>query len=77
VVDALRQNAPDNPWGAAGLEWQTSSPPTTFNFEHEPVVTWEAYNYERTSFTAARTSEISPPPANQSTLPSAAPTPPF
>ena len=21
-------------------------PPTTFNFEEEPVVTWEAYNYE-------------------------------
>src|SRR5437762_6008359 len=38
--------APDNPWNAAGLEWQTQSPPTTFNFETEPVVTWEAYNYD-------------------------------
>jgi cytochrome c oxidase subunit 1 len=38
--------APDNPWNAAGLEWQTQSPPTTFNFEKEPVVTWEAYNYD-------------------------------
>ena len=38
--------APDNPWNAAGLEWKTPSPPTTFNFEQEPVVTWEAYNYE-------------------------------
>jgi cytochrome c oxidase subunit 1 len=38
--------APDNPWNAAGLEWMTSSPPTTFNFEEEPVVTWEAYNYD-------------------------------
>src|SRR5579863_10412760 len=38
--------APDNPWNAAGLEWQTPSPPTTFNFDEEPVVTWEAYNYE-------------------------------
>src|SRR3954449_3457409 len=38
--------APDNPWKAAGLEWQTQSPPTTFNFEQEPVVTWEAYNYD-------------------------------
>ena len=38
--------APDNPWKAAGLEWMTSSPPTTFNFETEPVVTWEAYNYD-------------------------------
>src|ERR1035437_392504 len=38
--------APDNPWNAAGLEWMTSSPPTTFNFEEEPIVTWEAYNYD-------------------------------
>src|SRR5579862_8405654 len=38
--------AEDNPWGAAGLEWKTTSPPPTFNFEEEPVVTWEAYNYD-------------------------------
>src|ERR1700683_687966 len=38
--------APDNPWNAAGLEWKTPSPPPTFNFDEEPVVTWEAYNYE-------------------------------
>jgi cytochrome c oxidase subunit 1 len=38
--------AEDNPWGAAGLEWQTTSPPPTFNFDVPPVVTWEAYNYE-------------------------------
>jgi len=35
-----------NPWGATGLEWQTKSPPTTFNFEKTPVVTEEAYHYE-------------------------------
>jgi hypothetical protein len=28
------------------LEWTIPSPPTTFNFEEQPVVTWEAYNYE-------------------------------
>jgi cytochrome c oxidase subunit 1 len=38
--------ANDNPWGAAGLEWKTSSPPPTFNFEEAPEVTWEAYNYD-------------------------------
>ena len=28
-----------------GLEWTIPSPPTTFNFERTPVVTWEAYDY--------------------------------
>ncbi len=28
--------APDNPWQATGLEWRTSSPPPTFNFEETP-----------------------------------------
>jgi cytochrome c oxidase subunit I len=39
--------APANPWNAAGLEWQTHSPPPTFNFDEQPVVTWEAYNYDK------------------------------
>ncbi len=38
--------APDNPWNAAGLEWTIPSPPSTFNFDEQPVVTWEAYNYD-------------------------------
>src|SRR5579864_770763 len=37
--------AGDNPWRAKGLEWQTSSPPPTFNFEKTPIVTEEAYAY--------------------------------
>jgi cytochrome c oxidase subunit I len=37
--------APPNPWGAKGLEWETSSPPPTENFEEIPVVTEEAYAY--------------------------------
>ena len=37
--------AGDNPWGASGLEWKTSSPPMHQNFEVTPVVTQEAYTY--------------------------------
>jgi cytochrome c oxidase subunit 1 len=35
-----------NPWGATGLEWQTSSPPPPHNFEVPPIVTHEAYDYQ-------------------------------
>jgi cytochrome c oxidase subunit I len=35
-----------NPWPGSGLEWQTSSPPPTENFEDTPTVTWEAYEFE-------------------------------
>jgi cytochrome c oxidase subunit 1 len=38
--------AGNNPWSASGLEWMTQSPPTTFNFDETPEVTWEAYDYE-------------------------------
>jgi cytochrome c oxidase subunit 1 len=37
--------AGDNPWGAVGLEWNTTSPPPTENFYETPVVTWDAYEY--------------------------------
>jgi len=40
--------AGSNPWGAVGLEWTTTSPPPTENFETTPVVTWEAYDYGST-----------------------------
>jgi len=40
-----KPSAPDNPWGAKGLEWETSSPPPTFNFAKTPIVTEEAYAY--------------------------------
>ncbi len=41
------KNAPANPWGATGLEWKTSSPPPTDNFETPPVVTEDPYTYSR------------------------------
>jgi len=39
------KKAPANPWGAVGLEWETTSPPPTGNFDHPIVVTHEAYDY--------------------------------
>src|SRR5512133_2613508 len=39
--------AGDNPWGATGLEWQTSSPPPTENFHVMPAVTDEPYDYAK------------------------------
>jgi len=36
-----------NPWGAKGLEWTIQSPPTVHNFEVEPVVDEEAYDYAK------------------------------
>jgi cytochrome c oxidase subunit 1 len=37
--------APDNPWDATGLEWQTTSPPPKHNFAEPPVVTERPYQY--------------------------------
>ncbi|HKX84811.1 MAG TPA: cbb3-type cytochrome c oxidase subunit I [Pyrinomonadaceae bacterium] len=39
------KSAGDNPWMLPGLEWRTSSPPPTENFEKTPIVTWEAYEF--------------------------------
>ncbi len=41
------KKAPDNPFEATGLEWTTPSPPPTENFPVTPVVTEEAYAYEK------------------------------
>ena len=41
------QRAPANPWGAVGLEWETSSPPPTHNFLEPPTVDHEAYDYTK------------------------------
>ena len=37
--------AGNNPWGAKGLEWETTSPPPVENFKRIPIVTEEAYAY--------------------------------
>jgi cytochrome c oxidase subunit 1 len=37
--------AGDNPYGAKGLEWETTSPPPLENFLQTPIVTEEAYAY--------------------------------
>jgi cytochrome c oxidase subunit 1 len=34
-----------NPWNVKGLEWETTSPPPTFNFDVTPEVHEEAYAY--------------------------------
>jgi cytochrome c oxidase subunit 1 len=38
-------DAPANPWRALGMEWTTSSPPITHNFEKTPIVTHGPYDY--------------------------------
>ncbi len=38
--------ASDNPFGATGLEWQTSSPPPLTNFDMTPIVVTGPYAYD-------------------------------
>jgi len=47
LIHSLFKGKPagDNPWLLPGLEWRTSSPPPTENFDTPPVVTWEAYDF--------------------------------
>ena len=42
---AKGRKAPDNPWSATGLEWETSSPPPPHNFTHPPHVPDRPYAY--------------------------------
>ena len=37
--------APRNPWGSAGFEWQTTTPPHPHNFAEDPVIRRGPYDY--------------------------------
>ena len=39
------KDAPNNPWQALTLEWQTTSPPAIENFDEDPIVTHGPYDY--------------------------------
>jgi len=47
LVRAIRNGspAPDNPWGATTLEWQTTSPPPLLNFATPPTVDTGPYDF--------------------------------
>jgi len=47
LIYALKKGAKagDNPWGALTLEWQTASPPPMENFNYDPVVKEDPYDY--------------------------------
>ncbi|CAN5716445.1 cytochrome c oxidase subunit I [soil metagenome] len=47
LINGPRASA--NPWGAHGLEWETSSPPPTMNFYETPIVTDEVYDFDPVS----------------------------
>lgn len=46
------KKAPDNPWGAASLEWQTATPPITHNFHEVPKV-HDPYEVDHYTYDAA------------------------
>ncbi|MDH5491138.1 MAG: cytochrome c oxidase subunit I [Myxococcales bacterium] len=39
------EKAPPNPWGSAGFEWQSTSPPHPHNFAEEPTMNRGPYDY--------------------------------
>jgi cytochrome c oxidase subunit 1 len=49
LIYALKYGAVagDNPWGAAGLEWKTTSPPPKHNFLTPPVCDEDPYTYQK------------------------------
>ncbi|MGF1468581.1 MAG: cbb3-type cytochrome c oxidase subunit I [Sandaracinaceae bacterium] len=43
------KKSPPNPWGSAGYEWLTASPPIEHNFHHTPVFERGPYDYHLAS----------------------------
>jgi cytochrome c oxidase subunit 1 len=43
------EKSPPNPWGSAGYEWQSTSPPHPHNFAEDPVMTRGPYDYHLAS----------------------------
>jgi cytochrome c oxidase subunit 1 len=41
------RRAPQNPWGALGLEWRTPSPPPLENFTETPTLDHGPYDYQK------------------------------
>jgi cytochrome c oxidase subunit 1 len=39
------EKAPRNPWGSAGFEWMTTTPPHPHNFAEDPVIRRGPYDY--------------------------------
>jgi cytochrome c oxidase subunit 1 len=39
------KKAPRNPWGSAGYEWMTDTPPCLANFHETPIITRGPYDY--------------------------------
>ena len=47
LVKSLKSGpkAPPNPWGSAGFEWNTATPPIMQNFVETPTITRGPYDY--------------------------------
>ncbi len=58
------RKAPANPWGAATLEWQCSSPPPLTNFEETPTV-GDPYNMDAVRWDADSESFVNREPPEQ------------
>jgi cytochrome c oxidase subunit 1 len=45
--------APMNPWGGATLEWQAASPPVHYNFDGDPPLSGDPYDFDRVVYDPA------------------------